>query len=155
MIGGSDFCLETRVIIKISTHPWYPRNFDQFSWVGHFGFFFASSPWKLVKLSWVSRMGRNFDDYPGFQPKISPPKHFSRQCSSEDNCLDFRMVGVCTAQIPLEKYKGQEISEEFFLVFKYSKNKRNFLQISAIAVFEEEKKIFWETFNKARKSRDT
>ena len=27
-------------------------------------------------------MGRNFDDYPGFQPKITPPKHFSRQCSS-------------------------------------------------------------------------
>ena len=27
-----DFWLETRVIIKISTHPWYPRNFDQFSW---------------------------------------------------------------------------------------------------------------------------
>ena len=40
-------------------------------------FFFASSPWKLVKVSWVSRMGRNFDDYPGFQPKITSPKHFS------------------------------------------------------------------------------
>ena len=134
MFGWSDFWLETRVIIKISTHPWYPRNFDQFSsgwskniffekkiqngrlkkteffkiansqkkicenfvlelailkipvflsrpfWI----FFFekknlASSPWKLVKVSWVSRMGRNFDDYPGFQPKITPPKHFSRQ----------------------------------------------------------------------------
>jgi hypothetical protein len=23
---------------------------------------------------------RNFDDYPGFKPKITPPKHFSRQC---------------------------------------------------------------------------
>ena len=41
---------------------------------------FTSSPWKLVKVSWVSRMGRNFDDYPGFQQKITPPKHFSRQC---------------------------------------------------------------------------
>ena len=29
----SCFCgLETRVIIKISTHPCYPRNFDWFSW---------------------------------------------------------------------------------------------------------------------------
>ena len=27
-------------------------------------------------------MGRNFDDYPGFQPKITPPKHFSQQCNS-------------------------------------------------------------------------
>ena len=25
-------------------------------------------------------MGQNFDDNPGFQPKITPPKHFSRQC---------------------------------------------------------------------------
>ena len=23
-------------------------------------------------------MDRNFDDYPGFYPKITPPKHFSR-----------------------------------------------------------------------------
>ena len=33
MFEGSDFWLETRVIIKISTHSWYPRNFDQLSWV--------------------------------------------------------------------------------------------------------------------------
>ena len=51
-----------------------------------FCFFFfkkknPSSPWKLVKVSWVSRMGRNFDDYPGFQPKIPPSKHFSPQCT--------------------------------------------------------------------------
>jgi hypothetical protein len=26
-------------------------------------------------------MGQNFDDYPGFQPKITPLKHFSRQCT--------------------------------------------------------------------------
>ena len=26
------FWLETRVIIKISSHPWYPRTFDWFSW---------------------------------------------------------------------------------------------------------------------------
>ena len=25
-------------------------------------------------------MGRHFDDNPGFQPKITPPKDFSRQC---------------------------------------------------------------------------
>ena len=42
--------------------------------------FFASSPCKSVKGSWISRMGQNFDDYPGFQPKITHPKHFSRQC---------------------------------------------------------------------------
>ena len=43
-------------------------------WVGYFGFFFASSLWKLVKVSWVYRMGRNVNDYPGFQPKITPQK---------------------------------------------------------------------------------
>ena len=43
-------------------------------------FFFASSPWKSVKGSEISRMGWNFDDYPGFQPKIIHPKHFSPQC---------------------------------------------------------------------------
>ena len=32
-------------------------------------FFFASSPWKSVKATWVSRMGPN-DDYPGLQQKI-------------------------------------------------------------------------------------
>ena len=35
--------------------------FDFFFW-----FFFASFPWKQVKVSCISRMGRNFDDYPGF-----------------------------------------------------------------------------------------
>jgi hypothetical protein len=39
-------------------------------------------PWKQVKVYWLARMGRNFDDYPGLQPKITPPKHFSRQCTS-------------------------------------------------------------------------
>ena len=30
--GRNVFWLETRVIIKISSHPWYPRTFDWFSW---------------------------------------------------------------------------------------------------------------------------
>ena len=45
-------------------------------WVGHFEFFFwfffdffASFPWKQVKVYWLARMGRNFDDYPGLQQK--------------------------------------------------------------------------------------
>ena len=32
IFGLGDFWLEIKVIIKISTHPWYPRIFDQFSW---------------------------------------------------------------------------------------------------------------------------
>ena len=26
----------------------------------------------LIKVSWVEWMGRNFNDYPGFQPKTTP-----------------------------------------------------------------------------------
>ena len=32
-----------------------------FVWVGHFEFFFASFPWKQVKVYWLARMGQNFD----------------------------------------------------------------------------------------------
>jgi hypothetical protein len=32
-------------------------------------FFFASSPWKPIKATWVSGMSRNFDDYSGLQQK--------------------------------------------------------------------------------------
>ena len=38
----------------------------------YFGNYFASSPRKAVKVSWVARMGQNFDDYSGFQPKTTP-----------------------------------------------------------------------------------
>ena len=36
-------------------------------------FFFVCFLWKSVKGSWISRMGQNFNDYPGFQAKITPP----------------------------------------------------------------------------------
>ena len=32
--------------------------------------FFASSSWKLVNIYRLARICRNFDEYPGFQPKI-------------------------------------------------------------------------------------
>ena len=32
MFRVGDFWLKTRIIIKISSHPWYPRTFDWFSW---------------------------------------------------------------------------------------------------------------------------
>ena len=41
--------------------------------------FFASSPWILVTNYILEWMGLNFCDYDGLQPKITPPKHFSRQ----------------------------------------------------------------------------
>ena len=63
------FSLHTNVVEGLKY--WWIFTFD----------FFTSSPWKSVKGSWISRIGRNFDDYPGFQPKITHPKHFYPQCS--------------------------------------------------------------------------
>ena len=44
--------------------------------------FFGSSQWKLVTNYVLESMGLNFHDYDGLQPKITPPKHFSRQCNT-------------------------------------------------------------------------
>ena len=64
--------------------------------------------------------------------------------SSEDNCLDtfqdFRMVGVCTAQIPLENIKVRKYQKNFYLSSNTKNKQRKNLQISDLAVFEEEKK---------------
>ena len=60
-----------------------------FFWVGHFDFFFASSPWKLVTNYVLEWMEVNFYDYDNLQPKITPPRHFSRQCTyAETEFLD-------------------------------------------------------------------
>ena len=40
----------------------------------------VSSPWKSVKVSWVARMGQNFDDYPGFHFKTTAVKTYATQC---------------------------------------------------------------------------
>ena len=48
-------------------------------------FFFASSSWKWLKFSWAARMDRNFDDYPGFQPKTTPAWRYAAQCT----CIDW------------------------------------------------------------------
>ena len=64
--------------------------------------------------------------------------------SSEDNCLDtiqdFRMVGVCTAQNPLENIKVRKYQKNFYLSSNTKNKQRKNLQISDLAVFEEEKK---------------
>ena len=43
--------------------------------------FFCLIPWKAVKGSWVARMGRNFDDYPGFQPMRSWANTYAQDCT--------------------------------------------------------------------------
>ena len=44
--------------------------------------FFCLIPWKIVKGSWTARMGRNFDDFPGFQPFRSWANTYAQDCSS-------------------------------------------------------------------------
>ena len=43
-------------------------------------FFFCLVPWKAVRGSWVARMGRNFDVYPGFQPMRSWANTYAQDC---------------------------------------------------------------------------
>ena len=69
-----------------------------FFWVCHFiyffqkiTFFFDSSPLKLVTNYVLEWMGVNFYDYDVLQPKITPPKHFSRQCMWKSFKLLFGM----------------------------------------------------------------
>ena len=53
-------------------------------------FFFCWIPWKIVKGSWIARMGRNFDDYPGFQPFRSWANTYAQDCmwyTKKDNNL--------------------------------------------------------------------
>ena len=42
--------------------------------------FFCLIPWKIVKGSWIARMGQNFDDYPGFQPFRSWANTYAQDC---------------------------------------------------------------------------
>ena len=42
--------------------------------------FFLLHPHENQSVSWVARMGRNFDDYPGFQPKTTPAQRYATQC---------------------------------------------------------------------------
>ena len=82
--------------IKVEPHQcllhqsiWLIQGKDVFFWVGNFDFDFffqknkkiASSPWKSVKVSLVARMGRNFNDYLGFQPKTPPAQRYVTQCT--------------------------------------------------------------------------
>ena len=73
-------------MIDAKGNPWnFGENFLRIGGVENLSFFesailifFASSPWKLVKVSWATRMGRNFDDYTLVQPKKHMPKNMQR-----------------------------------------------------------------------------
>ena len=106
---------------------WKPRNFDQFSWVGHFGFFFLHphENWSnfLGYQGWVENLMITLVTS---QKSLPPNISAGSDCSSEDNCLDFRMVGVCTAQIPLENIKVRKYQKNFFSSSNTQKTNENF-----------------------------
>ena len=79
--GGGDFWLETRVIIKISTHSWYPRTFDRFSWKSSKKIFFCFIPMKISQSFLCSQDGSKFLWLPWFPDKNNPPQTFLGECS--------------------------------------------------------------------------
>ena len=46
-------------------------------------FFFCFIPWKVVKASWIARMGRNFDYYSGFQPFRTWANTYAQDCTGK------------------------------------------------------------------------
>ena len=64
---------------------------------------------KILKGSWITRMGQNFDDYPDFQPKITHPKYFSRQCMySTRKCIcTHKATSVC---LPSDRARNHDES---------------------------------------------
>jgi hypothetical protein len=58
--------------------------FDQWPML-HLGLDALSNQRILNGFYWVSRIGQNFDDYPGFQPKITQGKHFCPECMYKVN----------------------------------------------------------------------
>ena len=94
-------------------------------------FFFASSSWKLVKPTWLSRMGQNFKDYPGFQPKITQPKHFSPQCTFHHIfCFSVRDVskkGLCWQMNEILGSNGYVLLDQFRIM-------KAFLSLSSIGI---------------------
>ena len=68
-LGRCCFGLETRVTIKISTHP--------------FNFFFLHPHENPVNIYRIARMGRNFDDYPGFQSFRSWANTYAQDCNNQ------------------------------------------------------------------------
>ena len=47
-------------------------------------------------------MGLKFYDYDGLQPKISPPKHFSRQCMQYSVNLEWPLIIVSHFQFQVD-----------------------------------------------------
>ena len=61
-------------------HKFGPKRFLYNAWISIF--FFLHPHEKAFKVSWVARMGRNFDDYSGFQPMRSWANTYAQDCRS-------------------------------------------------------------------------
>ena len=51
------------------------------------------------KVYWLARIGQNFDDYPGFQPKITHPKHLVQ--SVQDDNYEIVINLICAVYLIL------------------------------------------------------
>ena len=80
-------------------------------------FFFASFPWKSVKVSWVARMHRNFDDYSVSSPKQKLRKLMQHSVNSKRTLFDIiSQVNMSTA-VAKSQYHIVLISTEPYILF--------------------------------------
>ena len=62
-------------------------------------------------------MGRNFDDYPDFQPKITHPKDFCPECNCLVNLLKTAQTRIKLFYNVLYKKVGLSINVVFLFLF--------------------------------------
>ena len=71
--------------------------------VGYFGFCLPYSHENQhkhpIKISWVARMGQNFHDYSGFQPKTTPVQRYATQCKILSSYSSRMPVGSLVYQL--------------------------------------------------------
>ena len=76
-------------------------------------FSFASSSWKAVKVSWVARMGRHFDDNSGFQPKTTPAQRYATQCTYNSMTMQILKSQQVCEHISIYIFQVPQIVESF------------------------------------------
>jgi hypothetical protein len=62
-----------------------------------------------------------FDDYPGFQPKITPPKHFSRQCIGTPWLLGLNPQMISSVIFFVESFQYQPTITNSYFDFLFYK----------------------------------
>ena len=106
-------------------------------------FFFCLIPWKVVKGSWIARIGRNFDDYPGFHPFRSWANTYAQDCTVY--CLTFQTNLNHLVQIRSNCFKFDQIRSSWIKLVQIRSNK---IKLDQIGTKNIKILIFWFKSNK-------